>query len=972
MGTASLKDLVSKSPALRGWRGEPIFVLAVLVAVTGLFYYEVIFLGRTLVPVTTAGVMGGSAPYGYTGPNRPDRYRVDLGASAWAMEPWARKVSAEYAEGRFPLWNENQGFGTPLLANAQSGGMDILRLPVLFSGSSLVWDFYYLFRTLLGGVATYLFARSLGLVLPARLFFAIAYIFSGHFLFLGNNTWVEAYFLLPVVLLGEELLMLGRRRLGVAITAASVALAIYVGMPEVTLFVLLLAAGYGGWRLIALACQAGVLLSCLRQGALLVGAWIAGVALAAPLLLTLFEYVASSMKTSTGRGMYGLYYEPLAHAVVWFIPFLNGRPLDPSYGSFICEYVGTTVLVLALYGLRPTSSSLYRRIVPFTAVATVLLLAKVFGMPVLNDLGGFPPFSVTLIPRWASPVIGFGLALLAAVGVHRLVVEATNIRAVARVMLTFSWLAIAGLLLDWEKAVQAPVDQLWRTFGASFLFATFVWGIAELRPRYGPMFVGLACCVLVVLELFSYAPKDVYLDRYDRFVATPYVAYLRSRQAEAPFRIFGVDGIMFPNTSSAFGLDDIRSLDALYIDRYLLYVQNFLSPGVTDRYVGWAPASTEKGTKLLDNRWFDLTGVRYVLAAHGSTAASALEGGIADDIIAADTKPDRPARVSLQPLTVNGVTKAWLSQHPPSSVRYPVKVTPDRTLLEFFLALSPEVWNASKGDGVGFEVSVEVDGKVERLYRRDVDPKNDPSQRRWLYDSVDLSRFIGRDIGLILTTDPLRDSVADWAGWGDLRLIPATDQATGADAETQYVKVYDAEVRIYENRQALPRAFLVDSVTRALDMKTAIVMMKQPQVDPAQTAIVEGISPDQAAGIGSGGGTVAVRGYASTNVVLDVDAQADSCLVLTDSFYPGWVAIVDGREVPIYATDLAFRGVFVPKGQHVVSFSYQPTSFSAGMGLAVAAFIVLVLVAAGLVPWRWRGGRPSQAPGRPEADETPG
>ena len=56
-------------------------------------------------------------------------YRLDAGASAWVTEPQARQVGRSLRSGRFPLWNPHEGFGAPLLANAQSGGFDLFRLP---------------------------------------------------------------------------------------------------------------------------------------------------------------------------------------------------------------------------------------------------------------------------------------------------------------------------------------------------------------------------------------------------------------------------------------------------------------------------------------------------------------------------------------------------------------------------------------------------------------------------------------------------------------------------------------------------------------------------------------------------------------------------------------------------------------------------------------------------------------------------
>ena len=62
-------------------------------------------------------------------------------------------------------------------------------------------------------------------------------------------------------------------------------------------------------------------------------------------------------------------------------------------------------------------------------------------------------------------------------------------------------------------------------------------------------------------------------------------------------------------------------------------------------------------------------------------------------------------------------------------------------------------------------------------------------------------------------------------------------------------------------------------------------------------------------------------------------------LVLSDSYYPGWEAEVDGVPVPIHRANMAFRAVVVPEGKHTVEFRYRPDSFYYGAG--VSAFTLV-------------------------------
>jgi uncharacterized membrane protein YfhO len=84
--------------------------------------------------------------------------------------------------------------------------------------------------------------------------------------------------------------------------------------------------------------------------------------------------------------------------------------------------------------------------------------------------------------------------------------------------------------------------------------------------------------------------------------------------------------------------------------------------------------------------------------------------------------------------------------------------------------------------------------------------------------------------------------------------------------------------------------------------------------------------------------------------VIDVNAPQPGYLVLTDAYYPGWIATVDGQAVEIERANIMFRAVRVPAGQHSVEFHYQPQSLS--LGLLISIGTMAVLFGAGLIARR--------------------
>ncbi|HET7343700.1 MAG TPA: YfhO family protein, partial [Methylomirabilota bacterium] len=77
-------------------------------------------------------------------------------------------------------------------------------------------------------------------------------------------------------------------------------------------------------------------------------------------------------------------------------------------------------------------------------------------------------------------------------------------------------------------------------------------------------------------------------------------------------------------------------------------------------------------------------------------------------------------------------------------------------------------------------------------------------------------------------------------------------------------------------------------------------------------------------------------------------SDAPAVLVLTDTWFPGWRARVDGRPATLWRADHAFRAVAVPAGRHEVELRYQPRSVLIGaLVSALAAALTLALLVAG-------------------------
>ena len=77
-------------------------------------------------------------------------------------------------------------------------------------------------------------------------------------------------------------------------------------------------------------------------------------------------------------------------------------------------------------------------------------------------------------------------------------------------------------------------------------------------------------------------------------------------------------------------------------------------------------------------------------------------------------------------------------------------------------------------------------------------------------------------------------------------------------------------------------------------------------------------------------------------VTLRSEVSAPSILLLSQTYYPGWKALVDGQEAPVFDVDLLLTGVALPAGSHEVQFVFDPRSFRAGALLSLASVVMIV------------------------------
>jgi hypothetical protein len=160
---------------------------------------------------------------------------------------------------------------------------------------------------------------------------------------------------------------------------------------------------------------------------------------------------------------------------------------------------------------------------------------------------------------------------------------------------------------------------------------------------------------------------------------------------------------------------------------------------------------------------------------------------------------------------------------------------------------------------------------------------------------------------------------------------PSSAQEEGALYEDRFWKVY-------ERPTALPRAWLVHEVIAKGDGEAAIATMQEAGFDPRKVAVIEQPLSEPLDEFRPGAHEEAVvEEHRPNRIAMRTRSQGRSLLVMSEMFYPGWKAAVDGKPATIIPVNHALRGVVVPSGTSTVHLQYAPDSVRIGLALTLAA-----------------------------------
>ena len=185
------------------------------------------------------------------------------------------------------------------------------------------------------------------------------------------------------------------------------------------------------------------------------------------------------------------------------------------------------------------------------------------------------------------------------------------------------------------------------------------------------------------------------------------------------------------------------------------------------------------------------------------------------------------------------------------------------------------------------------------------------------------------------------------------------------DAKGLYPSLLARPILLLEVPGALPRTYAVGTARAAAGDRARQILI-DPQFDPAREVVLPETPLDAGPRFS---GKSRVVAFTPDRVTVEAELSAPGIVVLVDTYDPGWKATVDGRPAPLLKANVAFRGVKVPAGKHVIEQVYRPWTVVYGLGATAFAILIgLGLAVSDRLGIRW--GRTRRATARSNTSEV--
>lgn len=149
-------------------------------------------------------------------------------------------------------------------------------------------------------------------------------------------------------------------------------------------------------------------------------------------------------------------------------------------------------------------------------------------------------------------------------------------------------------------------------------------------------------------------------------------------------------------------------------------------------------------------------------------------------------------------------------------------------------------------------------------------------------------------------------------------------------------------LKVFENPHPFPRVWAVHEAFQVASEEAARDTLADAAFDPRRRTFLLGSKPPDLGHCDGGDDDVELVRHESNRVTISANLSCRGMVILTDNYFPGWTATVDGKPAAIYEAYAVVRGVAVEAGKHTIEMRYRPRSVILGGVMTLAAMLFSV------------------------------
>jgi hypothetical protein len=855
-------------------------------------------------------------------------------------------------------------------------------LPIKAASNILVITTFHISLT-----GCYLYARRIGINRCGSLITGIAFTFSAYLIVhLGHTSHIASAVWLPWIILSIEHLFHRFSWKWVSIGSFSIALQLFAGVPQMTLFTVITGGIYWLFAIVFRCSKSARLPFILASASMAV----CGVLLSAIQLLPLRELQLQSPREKITYEFFSAYSLAPGQLLEIVFPFFFGGDTQPPFNvSFwgqwgfgeTCGYVGTLTLfasLIALIGLRS-----HKLVWCWSLIAVIALLLS---------LGSYMPFGIHHL-LFKVPVynifrasarhlyeFSFAASVLAGLGidfifrenfsrVRRVIAIASIISVSIFVAVSIAYKFAGHYLAVPEIARYENADDLSNAaviFPWLFLIISIAGTIWCAHCRSTVSSGILVMVLLADMMVFGHVLvwKLITFDVNSRIADPPAVQLIKSRENNLGlFRVIG-DGrfpyegwpasdlyekLNWPNLSILRGLQSVNGYDMLQPQRISLMAGMMTPEGML----------TDREVFSLNHRGLDVLNVRYCLKERRKPL------GASQGMAIGQTRfSEIPLAAEISPET----TRSLLADGQ----------FVDRLMLVTFMGNSVAI-----ADGAPVML-ITLHTQDGRLVEKQIVAGRDTAE--WAYDRSDVRKSIRHQRPLIAESWaaegfqghtylteisfphseidritfksllPTRSPAALFIKYASLidsdgnRTYPIDPSSLPAE-RWQRLKSFDT-VDLLENLTAMPRAWFVSEL-KALTSKDVIQAIREGKLPDGsefasdRTGLLEledfgGRETNLPIAGETSQAKLQIAHYELNRIRIATSNPQTGFMVLSETWYRGWECWIDGHRAPVHRVNYNLRGIQVPSGDHQIEFVFQAHSFRNGATYSLAGCLILI------------------------------